>query len=107
MLLNGAGIGTQRVGRSQSVFAVVQVGGFVEIEAAVHHCGVVIAIGKESGVDEGVLQEILAVKLPLDAGRRVAIDREGDAPKVMVNGCVQQDDLSSNCGGQEHRERVT
>lgn len=89
--LDAAGGRAQRVEGQQGVDAVVDVGGAVELEAAVQDGGVGLEL-HHPRVDVGPLGQRRAVEEPAHAGHRVAVHREGDAPVVLRDGLVQQQD---------------
>lgn len=95
--LDAAGGGAQGVAHQEGVVAVVDVRGPVELQAAVQHGGVVLVL-HDARVDVGALDQRRAVEQPPDAGHGVGVHREGDAPEVLRDGLVQEQDHGGDWG---------
>lgn len=96
----GGVVAAELVLGDQRVEAVVEVRGLVEREAAVLDRAVA-GVGQEVGVGVGRLLELLAVVQPGDAGLRVPVHAEREAPVVVLLGVLQEDDPGRDCWQEE------
>lgn len=97
--LDAAGGKAQGIADQEGVVAVVDMRGTVELEAAVEDGGVVLVL-HDAGVDVGSLGQGRAIEEPADAGDRITIHREGDAPEVLGDGFMQEQDHGGDWGNR-------
>lgn len=92
----GGVVAAQPVLGNQRVEAVVEVRGLVQREAAVLDWAVA-GVRQEVDVGIGRVLWLLAIVEPGDAGLRVPVHAEWEAPVVVLHSIVQEDDPGWDC----------